>query len=668
MKKGDQFTFLNLLNLDRKIVPSPERPEPALWFSELRILDQLHPLVERRRITLHRGFNILWAAPEDPEKEQGLYRDGLAGHASGKTLFCRILRYILGEEPFGTESQRNGIAGQFAVLWAAAVVRLNGRTWIVCRPLTDNGEEFATRAETIEDAFAAGVPTGSYELFRSEVKSLGKCVDPLYPPDNGWRHLLPWLARDQEARFSSLVAWRESSSQGDNPQMKVVARHQVMRAVLGLLDPKESELRKDIDAESARIEAVRESREADDTQLTGRVAQANESAIELLGEDAPKSVEEIRARLTALAEVIREGAKVLAKRPAPEGVQKAQQRLRDAELAEQTASAEIERLQNEIPAQIKKAKENLTLLAQIKFGGVTDPTRPDLGFCPRSIHEARKRGCHVDGVATDESAAAMAQLEAQAAAENIEIEKREARAKELKAKLQSLSDEVTRARNALREAEELAARDFAGLVARAARADQVNSLFEAIETNRKTLESNRQKLSERVTALESNRQKVAKLREEMDKNTNAFSLIFADIVRAVMGASVEPRITLTSDGLIPHVERKGELSGAALDTIKTLAFDLASVVASIEGKGEHPRFLIHDGPREGDMARVIYNRFFLYAASIERAFSSPEASSFQYIVTTTTPPPDSMQEGSRWLLEPVLDSRDRNRRLLKEDF
>lgn len=33
-------------------------------------------------------------------------------------------------------------------------------------------------------------------------------------------------------------------------------------------------------------------------------------------------------------------------------------------------------------------------------------------------------------------------------------------------------------------------------------------------------------------------------------------------------------------------------------------FDIAAVVASIGGNGHHPRFLIHDGLREADMAKV----------------------------------------------------------------
>ena len=125
MSKHDQTHFLDKLR--RTVQPSPQRTEPLVWFREVRIVEELSTKKEpRRRIVLHRGLNILWAAPEDPDTEQGLYRDGLAGHASGKTLFCRLLRHLLGEQPFGTRAQRDGIASNFAKLWVVASVRVNG--------------------------------------------------------------------------------------------------------------------------------------------------------------------------------------------------------------------------------------------------------------------------------------------------------------------------------------------------------------------------------------------------------------------------------------------------------------------------------------------------------------------------------------------------------------
>jgi hypothetical protein len=125
---------------------------------------------------------------------------------------------------------------------------------------------------------------------------------------------------------------------------------------------------------------------------------------------------------------------------------------------------------------------------------------------------------------------------------------------------------------------------------------------------------------------------------------------------------------LLERGIDLKADRNGDLFGAALETIKVLSFDIASMAASIEGAGLHPRFLIHDGPREADMARVIYERFFLYARKLEEAFPDGTEPSFQYIITTTTPPPEDMQFGSKWLMDPVLNGSKSEGRFLKIDL
>ncbi|MEI7733381.1 MAG: hypothetical protein WCO56_27670 [Verrucomicrobiota bacterium] len=130
---------------------------------------------------------------------------------------------------------------------------------------------------------------------------------------------------------------------------------------------------------------------------------------------------------------------------------------------------------------------------------------------------------------------------------------------------------------------------------------------------------------------------------------------------------VEPTATLGERGFTLSVKRKGELSGAALETIKVLAFDLGAMVLSMEGVGHHPRFLIHDGPREADMARVIYERFFLYSQKLEQCFTDTDQANFQYIITTTTHPPKTMREGSKWL-RMSLNTSKTEERFLKEDF
>lgn len=98
-----------------------------------------------------------------------------------------------------------------------------------------------------------------------------------------------------------------------------------------------------------------------------------------------------------------------------------------------------------------------------------------------------------------------------------------------------------------------------------------------------------------------------------------------------------------------------------------------TAVATKDGKGQPVSRWYYIDMRKalgtnGDMARIIYERFFLYAAELEKAFPTPDDASFQYILTTTTHPPKSMREGSRWLLLPVLNSLNKDTRLLGVDF
>jgi len=174
-------------------------------------------------------------------------------------------------------------------------------------------------------------------------------------------------------------------------------------------------------------------------------------------------------------------------------------------------------------------------------------------------------------------------------------------------------------------------------------------LFEAAEESASIVAERRKTLDAATETRDDIKGIVTDLRKGHVDNEERLSDAFADAVRAAMGGKVEPSITLTDRGFTLSVKRKGELSGAALETIKVLAFDVAAMVLSMEGIGYHPRFLIHDGPREADMARLIYERFFLYARKLGESFENPDEANFQYIITTTTPPPKDMQHGSRWL-------------------
>jgi hypothetical protein len=667
MSKLEQDHFLDKLR--RSITPTSERKEPAIWFKEVRILDEFSTRqgIERQRISMHRGLNILWAAPENPDTEQGLYKDGLAGHASGKTLFCRLLRHFMGEREFGTKEQRDEIASQFPNLWALALIRLNGDSWVVGRPLGQSGDSFAVKAESIDEVLGNSPPVGGFDDYTRAIKTLGQAVEPLHPGE-GWRHLLTWLTRDQEARFGNLAVWREASSGGDNPQTKAIERHLLMRSVLGLLDLREPVLRSAIEKTQADLEAGESLLARMQNEYNGQIQLANDRAREILGSEAPTEPELLETRLQSMTDVLREGAEELLKRPEHPTVTAARQRLDTARQELRDVEQELQRLPEMIDQRKKSLDIDLSTARKIKNGNVEDPTREDKNWCPKTRQFALEKGCVKQAGASTESALNVADLEKRAEESQRELAALETRRAHLTGLIAGLRKSFSDADAALRKAQMDSNRDATNLVRRAERAESGAKLFRQLSESKKAIDAKTKQNATWVKEIEEKRKASADLRSDFTEKLERFSADFADIIQAVMGATVEAKISVTGEGFVPHVTRKGELSGAALDTIKTLAFDIGAVVSSIEGRGDHPRFLIHDGPREGDMARIIYERFFLYAAEMEAAFSSQEVASFQYLITTTTPPPKSMRQGSAWLLEPVLDSRERSKRLLKEDF
>lgn len=139
-----------------------------------------------------------------------------------------------------------------------------------------------------------------------------------------------------------------------------------------------------------------------------------------------------------------------------------------------------------------------------------------------------------------------------------------------------------------------------------------------------------------------------KIREGQQAAISRFSARFDYVVRAIIGDNVTGRVDTSGRSLALTVDEHGERDSAAIATVRLLAFDLAAVVTSVEGDGAFPRFLIHDGPREADMAPDVYERLFLFAHELEKCFIGEP--SFQYILTTTTNPPDAfIQRDTPWL-------------------
>lgn len=660
--------------LTRPIKPKSDIREPFLWFQEVHLIKQLGAGDAKpnriRSFILRRGLNILWAEPEDPEASEGLYGDGFAGHSTGKTLFCRILRHLLGEPNYGTEELKEHVKDTFQELWAVATIRLNGKSWLVGRPLAGPGGDFAIEDGRVEAVFAAVPSFTGYKKFTDVLENeCGKPLAKMYPAE-AWRNLLPWIARDQEARFSTITAWRDSSSEADNPRTSAAAQHLILRAVLGLLHPDEFDMRAEVSKMEDDIKGWNAS-----VPLKQSAASRDLKAVQRTLKSVPRlfveliDLEAAKAKVTSQKEIRQEALAHFQKQPESEEVVAARKALQEALTAQATTKARIETLEEEIPNLDEQAKSSLLLVDRIKKKGVRDPKRVAEKFCPNSYLKAVERKCV--NASPDDVEASMVEIseleeQTQVLADSLQAKRNE------KARLESLEDQLSAA---VTEKQADLTTTIAQFPSPALAIQREITFLETAEVELDTAIASEKVLAELHNNIQKAQNKIVHLKgslnhlkSEAEKKLRSFSDVFGDIIRAVLGSSLTVSVDLTERGIQMRVKRSSrELGGAAVESVKTLAFDLAAVLQAIEGKCAHPRFLIHDGPREADMARVIYERFFLYARRIEDSMP-PDEITFQYVLTTTTHPPADMQEGSKWLLGEKLSGKTKAGRLLMEDF
>src|SRR5690242_4639716 len=116
-----------------QVRPDVQRAAPAFWVRHLRVLRELASGDEHivRDVSLRRGLNIIWAPSQSAGLENALFQDGVAGHTAGKSTFCRLIRHVLGDRGFASESIRRRIRLKLPTAWVAADVVINDVTWIV---------------------------------------------------------------------------------------------------------------------------------------------------------------------------------------------------------------------------------------------------------------------------------------------------------------------------------------------------------------------------------------------------------------------------------------------------------------------------------------------------------------------------------------------------------
>lgn len=643
------------------ITPQANRSAPRLWVRRLVVWEAPGGTIIRD-VPLRPGLNIIWS-PDPADRDAQGHMEEEIGHGSGKTLFCRLLRYCLGEERFAPDVQRDHIGTAFPEGIVGAEVILDGVCWAIIRPLGHRRRHMAVSGGDLETvASGDGAHTGM-EPFIDAMESafLTGDISTLIPGTRdrrGWLTALAWLSRDQECRFDDVLDWRAAISGSESPARGLGRTETLdaLRVFLQAITPAEYALRMEI----AQLEEERKRTEQTNEHRKWEVLQTRARLLQALGlqEDAvpqgPLGIEALR--------------------------KSAEAKLASAANVPDAGTADIEKVRKNYDAARTKAEELSKRIGEIDalipvIERMISNTQAEFSPLSYAAHEAENPVCKICEVPIDRVLAEGCKLSYKLPnLENIK-QRHERLAKQLADEQKQLSDlqqerpkvvaqEKTARQQAIQLQEQLRAleksRDTREITWYAARrlADDVARFAELLE-----LQSGDGNIGSLATKIEQKRGQVGALRDDQARVFQRLTQNFDAIIRRLVGANSEGRVALTGNGLELSVLKGGDRSTAAIDSLKILAFDIAALCLSIEGATRVPAFLIHDSPREADLGTTPYYHLLRLPVALEAVSDAPQ---FQYIVTTTTRPPDDLLKDP-WL-RLTLRGAPAQERLLQRDL
>lgn len=619
------------------ITPEPGREEPRLWVRRLVIWGEPGQII--RSIELKPGLNVVWS--RDPGSNQA----GPIGHGGGKTMFCRLLRYCLGEDSFAPESQRHRISDKFPSGRVGAEVLLDGELWVIVRALGIHRHDVVIKGGSLEDASREGTAaTGIAPLRDALLQTILRDGARLFPRTIGqsaaWEATLAWITRDQECRFGGHLEWRDPHSDSRSPVRgrSMEDKLAVVRALIGALTPaeiaaqqqeeEEDRKEKDLRSEIARLDW-------ETNRARARLATALGSASAIgPGLDAAHFKAAASARY---AEAL--------KLPIEEAITDLERaRSNRAKAADELLVQE--KALSEVAARIDEKNRSLGQLRgelPTSRARLTKENNPVCPICEVAIDKALAEGCKISTATCDLHA-----LQQKIEKLQNEINDEERNVKSLTGQRPDLQYAVSSARQRLTTLDKNIATlergllDKSNTIRAAQRLVDDGDRFEALVSERRMLTSSAE---DAAAQLVSRRSELAAHREAARESINRLSTAFDAILRELVPGTIEGEAKLDGNGLTLTVKMDGDRSTAAIDSLKVVAFDLAALALTIEGRTGLPAFLVHDSPREADLGRSIYDRLFEFGKKLEGFGPSPL---FQYIVTTTTEPPGEFH-GDPWL-------------------
>lgn len=632
------------------------RTRPLVWVKRLVLFKSLDPLETiREEIKFTTGLNIIQGESNDSDEAFQ------TGHGIGKTTVCRLIRYCLGEETFGQSHVVEEVRSNFPDGYVGAEIGLDGTAWAVLLPFRKSLRKYAAKgvglgelvqaegAKRYDDFIEKLTDTTLAKLQVAESLTGGQTLL--------WAHVLAMCSRDQECRYDRFWNWREKRSDARTPAFKKpkVDAGLCVKAILGLLDPKEVKLRSTQEKAEKEIEEQKE-----------KIRRAKERPTE--------AIADLRIRLESEFGVT--DARTAPLDNSFTGLDFAVSTRTDA-LREQMGgiSDQLASLNRQIPlmaASLLEPEEMAEALESARAGTAagTSTLLNDLDELRRvrqMIRDAENARCRYGGVRIGECSYVQTRIgqldndirDQQRATLPVVAEREQAESR-LSAQAQRQRELVTRIQ---RQVDDLGRQRDAFVEQRAALRTQLEMIpklraqitdWAEILAGRKPdteIQDLERQLADADRRLDGTKKKLETLIADQRKRMADFSGRFNALVQRAVPAHHNGVVEISEEEVNFQILRGVSVSGEAIETLAILLGDLALLFEGNEDHCRHPGLLIHDSPREADLKEGIYRRMLSMVDEVAKSHQGRGDVPFQYIVTTTTPPPAPLQQKAITKLE-----------------
>ncbi|QDU01934.1 hypothetical protein V6x_16170 [Gimesia chilikensis] len=630
--------------------PATDRSEPTLWLKRLVILSTLNSDSIIRDIKFRRGLNIIQT------HHMQVQGGPVAGHSVGKTLMMRLIRYTLGENQFGSEETQNNIAAVLKTAWVVGHWSIAGADWIVVRPMNEAAakESFAADSDDWKQVVDSQLKEHSHRHFVQMVSDAVLSNLPKFNLPRGreakWLDVLAWLSRDYQCGYRKANEWRHEDA-NSGPSLNLEDNSLIMQWVMGLMNTDEIEQRVNHhellnNCKGQKQTHDREQKRMDTLWPALRDKLELKADIEVTGiQKTMNSVDPVDIVKEKIASLERLRTERLA-----------ESRIKEFESEQHTVQDQIA----DTEATVRTCKNMVQYIEKQIEEIERDPLHP-YRLCKAEPECWMKK--QAETMAHDPGAAEhVADLRNQIDEQQKTCTFSHNEKKTLQKSLEVVNKQLKEERSRL--AIEISGIDEKIGFLKGLEDDSTKIQALAISVERSTKDALK---AERE--IEGSLKKQEAIRQKHRNEVRQLSDVYQGILQEIFGVEDESTVRIDGNGLHPVPNRKLAPGGAALSVMTSvLSFDIACLAGSIYGIGQHPRFLMHDSPREGDMEGPLFQRLFEIVHELEAKFTNPDHISFQYIVTTTSAPPQALADENGPYVRLTLDARSEEGKLLGITF